>query len=757
MTSLKILFVIDSLGTGGAERYLAEQLPQLGRFNVTPIVVSLRQRQEGVQADLQRHRFDVRILPASGLIGRVAALRAIIRAERPDVIQTVLFHADLAGRLAAVGFPAKVISRLVNTDYDERRFDAPNIKTVRFRLARLIDGWTARHLTHHVYANSNAVKTAAMRDLKLPSDKITVIEESRDAARLGRPGPQRRKLARSRLGLGEHREVLVNIGRQDYQKGQRYLLEAMARLVSTRPHLVLLIAGRSGDVSGQLDNLCNRLGLKEQVQFLGHREDVPDILAAADLFVFPSLYEGLPGAVIEAMALGVPVVASDIDPVRETVEVGHSAVLVTPASSDELATAIERLLEDPVTAERLGRRGREIFEARFTLEQSMARVLSFYQQAVFLNGRMPLGVERGQTGHCGVMEAGVTDIETSKEAESDPPLMSVILATPDCYETIRKTIRHLRTQTVKHQLEIIIVAPSARVLALNKSELREFCRVRVVEVGKVMSIGSANAKGIRHARAPIVALAEDHAFPAPEWAEALIAAHRHPWAAVGAVIRHPNDPKNVIAWADVLIGFGEYLAPVESGVVERLPGNNSSYKREVLLEYGPDLETLMETESLIHTDLRKKGHRLFLESAAQVSHLNFERMSSFLCIKYLSGRIFGAARARGWSLPYRLLFACGTPLIPFVRHGRLRKQWDALRRTRKLPWGVMPMAWCGLLVSATGEMIGCCLGGGQAVEKRAKFEFHRVPHLARARQTRRVEVPACEDPVRARVKEDASL
>ncbi|HEX7768279.1 MAG TPA: glycosyltransferase, partial [Nitrospira sp.] len=273
MTSLKILFVIDSLGTGGAERYLAEQLPHLSRFYVTPIVVSLRPRQEGLQADLRRQGFDVRILPASGLIGRVAALRAIIRAERPDVIQTVLFHADLAGRLAAVGFPVKVISRLVNTDYDERRFDDPNIKTVRFRLARLIDGWTARHLTHYVYANSNAVKTAAMRDLKIPSHRITVIEESREASRLGRPSAQRRRLARIRLGLGEHQEVLVNIGRQDYQKGQRYLLEAMARLVATRPHLVLLIAGRSGDVSGELDNLCSRLGLSEQVQFLGHRED----------------------------------------------------------------------------------------------------------------------------------------------------------------------------------------------------------------------------------------------------------------------------------------------------------------------------------------------------------------------------------------------------------------------------------------------------------------------------------------------------
>ena len=340
----------------------------------------------------------------------------------------------------------------------------------------------------------------------------------------------------------------------------------------------------------------------------------------------------------------------------------------------------------------------------------------------------------------GQMEVGVTDLETSREAGSYEPVMSVVLATPDCYETIQKTIRHLRTQTVKRQLEIIIVAPSASSLHLNESELREFCRVRIVEVGRVTSIGSANAKGIRQARAPIVALAEDHAFPAPGWAEALIAAHRHPWAAVGAVIRHPNDPKNIIAWADVLIGFGEFLAPGESGVVERLPGNNSSYKREVLLDYGSHLETMMETESLIHMDLRQKGHQLYLESAAQVSHLNFERVSSFFRVKYLSGRVFGAARARGWSLFYRLLYACGTPLIPLVRYRRLKKQWDAFRQSRRLPWGVMPMAWCGLLVSAAGEMIGCCFGPGQAVEKRAKLEFHRVPHLKKRRKSVEVAV-----------------
>ena len=390
MTNLKILFVIDSLGTGGAELTLSEKLPQLGRFKVKSLVVSLRRREEGVQADLQRQGFDVRILSAQGAPGRVMALRVmalrkIIQAEKPDVIETVLFHSDIVGRLAAIGTSAKVITRLVNTDYDEIRLHDPNIRAMRFGLARLIDGWTARLLTDHIHANSNAVKTAAIRDLRIPEEKISVIKEGRDPLRLGHPSAQRRKLARIRLGLDDDQQVLTNVGRQDYQKGQRYLLEAMAILVSTRPHLVLLVAGRSGDVSGELERLCDELGLQGRVLFLGHREDVPEILAAADLFVFPSFYEGLPGAVIEAMALGLPIVASDIEPVRETVEEGRNACLVKPAAPVELASAIERMLGDHETAQAFGGRSREIFEERFTLEQSMVRLMEFYRQAMSLN------------------------------------------------------------------------------------------------------------------------------------------------------------------------------------------------------------------------------------------------------------------------------------------------------------------------------------------------------------------------------------
>lgn len=121
-------------------------------------------------------------------------------------------------------------------------------------------------------------------------------------------------------------------------------------------------------------------GPRDQVWFLGHREDVPDLLAAADLFVFLSLWEGLGGAVIEAMALGLPVVASDIPALREVLEVDRNATLVPPGSPRDLAGAITPLLDDQGRAKAFGARSRQIFEARFTLDRCTERMAALYER-----------------------------------------------------------------------------------------------------------------------------------------------------------------------------------------------------------------------------------------------------------------------------------------------------------------------------------------------------------------------------------------
>lgn len=315
--------------------------------------------------------------------------------------------------------------------------------------------------------------------------------------------------------------------------------------------------------------------------------------------------------------------------------------------------------------------------------------------------------------------------------ECNLPEMSVVIVTPDDYETIRKVIRCLHAQTVKDRLQLIIVAPSAEALVVDPSELKDFFQYRIIGIGKIDSIASASAAGLRQADAPLVAFLEDHSFPNPEWAEVLIKAHEQSWAAVGPVMRNAN-PESLTSWVDFLIHYGRWIDPTPAGPIDHLPGHNSSYKRSILLDYGPALEGMMEAESVLHWDLGTKGYQLCLEPAAKVSHLNFERFSSWMSAQFHSGRLFAASRAKGWALFRRLIYVGGTPLIPAVCLWRTLRH---LRRSQKehpsLPQ-ILPALVLGLVLSAAGEMTGLLLGAGSSKERMGHLEFHRERHLNRA-------------------------
>ncbi|MDP8971487.1 MAG: glycosyltransferase family 4 protein, partial [Actinomycetota bacterium] len=195
--------------------------------------------------------------------------------------------------------------------------------------------------------------------------------------------------ARAALGLSHNDEVIINVARQEYQKGQRHLLEAVRLLLPTRPRLILLVAGRTGHASAELEDACRKDGLGGRVRLLGYRHDIPELLAAADVFAFPSLYEGLGGALIEAMALGLPVVASDLPAIREVVVEGGNAVLVPAGAPHELATAIAKLLEDPGKARAFGARSRQIFDEQFTMDHSARQMTELYHQVARIRDLRP--------------------------------------------------------------------------------------------------------------------------------------------------------------------------------------------------------------------------------------------------------------------------------------------------------------------------------------------------------------------------------
>lgn len=380
---LKILFVIESLGGGGTERSLAELLPYLVASGFEPVIVCFYQR-EGVESEVIAHGFDVRYLKGKGLLTWIRQLRHQIKIEKPDIIHTMLFNADLAGRIAAIGSSTVVLSSLVSTPYASIRFRDPRIKAFKLRLVQIIDLLTCRYLTTHFHAVSQATRDSAIAALRIPAERITVVERGRNLDRLGLPSNGRRLQARRRLCLSDQDEVIVNLGRHEYEKGQKYLIEAFATLSSMHPRLVLLIAGSQGNLTNELENLKDSLALNGRVRFLGFRNDISEILASADIFVFPSLYEGLPGAMIEAMALSLPIVASNIAPVREVVEEGKNAILVKTGSPTELVTAVNTLLTNKKMSLAYGKRSREIFDERFTLNKNVARMIELYRRVVTL-------------------------------------------------------------------------------------------------------------------------------------------------------------------------------------------------------------------------------------------------------------------------------------------------------------------------------------------------------------------------------------
>ncbi len=371
----RVLAVLNGLGTGGAERSTAESIEPLRRRGVDVEVACLFRRRVGVEAQVDA---TVHHLDGPNLAHKVAALRRLIRARRPAVVHTAIFEADLAGRLAAARTATPVLTSLVNTSYSPSRHDDPRLRRWKLEAARLVDGGSGRLLTDHFHAITRAVADAAVDHLGLRPERITVIPRGRSRGRLGEPGPERRGTVRHRLGLAEGTPMVLAVGRQEFQKDHVSLVRAFASLRDRGVDARLVLAGRQGSASAELQRAVDASGHERHIALLGHVDDVPDLLVAADAFAFPSRYEGLGGALIEAMGLGAPIVTTDLAVTREVA--ADAAVYVPPADPGSLGDALAMLLADEDLRADLGARGRRRFATCFELEAIMDRMAELYAQ-----------------------------------------------------------------------------------------------------------------------------------------------------------------------------------------------------------------------------------------------------------------------------------------------------------------------------------------------------------------------------------------
>ncbi len=313
---MHVLYLIDSLAMGGAERSLATMAPNLVDAGVRLDVGYLRER-PGLHDALRAS--GATLFPLDGPGGRAGGLRRVRRLlgdRRPDLVHTTLFEADLLGRIAGRLARVPVVSSLVTEGYGPAHAAEPGLRRWKVRAAQVADAATARSVARFHVPAEHIADTMARR-LRVPRNRFDVVPRGRDPEALGRRSEDRRRAVRARLEVGDEVPLIVAVARQEHAKGLDVLVEAFGSVRPERPDARLLVAGAVGNATALLRERVSRGDLDGSVVFLGTRDDVPDLLCAADVFVLPSRREGSPGVVLEALALEAPVVASDLPGVRE--------------------------------------------------------------------------------------------------------------------------------------------------------------------------------------------------------------------------------------------------------------------------------------------------------------------------------------------------------------------------------------------------------------------------------------------------------
>ncbi|CUH42205.1 glycosyltransferase [Ruegeria atlantica] len=366
--SLRILYVIDSLRIGGAETLLLDlqdaaqkrgDQAKIAYFTPGPL-----------EAEVARRGVETVRLSRSGLRDPRALIRAIklIRTWDPHIVHTHLIKSDLIGQLAARCLNRHRVITLHNTD--------------PWRKKRVLSG-IYRTLTSGAdacLAVTNNVADHVAQYGGYDRDRIEVVQNGVDLDRFaaGHAPP----MDLSRFGIAENAVVIAKIGRVTVQKDHENFLQAVTCLRERNLKIHVLIVG-DGELAEHVRERANSLGLgDDQLTFTGNLRDMPALLAAIDIFVLASKWEGLPMALLEAMAAEVPVVSTAVGGIPDLIKDGVNGMLVAPSDPSALACALEKMIADADARKRLGRAGRSTVESRFSGEAMMDRLWSIYDVSV---------------------------------------------------------------------------------------------------------------------------------------------------------------------------------------------------------------------------------------------------------------------------------------------------------------------------------------------------------------------------------------
>jgi len=367
-----VLHVCDKFGVAGSSIHGVSRLfswwfPRFDarRFDVSlcglkaPEPASRLLQEQGIPVThLGRGRFDPRIL---------GDLVALGRARRVRLLHVHGYAAADYGRLAARRLGAALVLH--------EHFADPRMPWYQ----SLADRALAR-LTHRAIAVSGSTRDFLVRQRFVPAERVRLIWNGAPLDEFAPGPPETAAAVRLELGLPVGAPVVGAVGRLSLQKGHRYLLEAAARVSAHRSDVRFLIVG-DGDQAGALRRQAEALGIAPRVAFAGHRGDIPAVLGAIDVLCIPSLYEGTPLALFEAMAAGKPIVSTSVDGCREVLEDTPCGLLVPPRDPPALAEALLRVLDSGELREGLSRCAREA-SARYDIRECVRRIEALYDEVL---------------------------------------------------------------------------------------------------------------------------------------------------------------------------------------------------------------------------------------------------------------------------------------------------------------------------------------------------------------------------------------
>jgi len=365
----KICYIIDSLSNGGAERQLYETVRLIDREEFQPMVVSLSDT--GNYWSHEIRKLGVKVVEFSRTsdvkFARLMRIIDILKAVKPDIVHTYLFLANAYGRTAAT------ITRTPVVIAAER-----SLGVYKSKRQILIDK-TLSYFSDRIVSNSPKTTEFLQERQRINPEKLLTIHNGVNVDLYNRNYRQcDLRSLRDSLGIGAYDKVVATVGRLCIEKNHKLFLDMAALLAKSRQGTKFLVVG-GGVLKDDLLAYAKKLGVDESAVFTGERSDVPRILKLLDVFVLTSDYEGMPNAVMEAMASSLPCVVTDVGGNSELVIDGETGFVVEPNNPQEIAEKVLYLLNNQPIAREMGLRGYRRVKEHFSLDAMISQTQNLYK------------------------------------------------------------------------------------------------------------------------------------------------------------------------------------------------------------------------------------------------------------------------------------------------------------------------------------------------------------------------------------------